>query len=89
LSRRNLERWPSLCLWAVAITVVWTLVLPWIGTHGSVRSRIDALSDQGIDPAVFYYTDLEAMERLESEVVVIREAHPDAFWSVSTIETNE
>jgi hypothetical protein len=54
-----------------------------------VRSRIDALSDQGIDPAVFYYTDLEAMERLESEVVVIREAHPDAFWSVSTIETNE
>ena len=82
MSYRRAKGWSSLCLSAAAILIVWTLVLPWIGSRPSVRSQIEHLNRRGIDPSALYYTDLEAMERLESEVVEISRAHPDAFWSV-------
>ena len=73
--------WPSLCLSVLAIVIVWTLVLPWIGSWQSVHARIEYLDRHGIDPAALYYTDLEAMERIESDIAAISQAHPDAFWS--------
>lgn len=63
-----------------AIVIVWTLVLPWIGSHPTVRSRIESLDRLGIDPAAPYYTDLEAMPRIESRVADTLQAHPEAFW---------
>lgn len=74
--------WSSLGLAVSTVLVVWMLVLPWIGSRPSIRSRIDDLNRQGIDPAALYYTDLEAMHRLESDVAAIRRAHPAAFWRI-------
>ena len=70
------------------VLVVWLFVLPWIASRPSIRSRIDDLNRQGIDPAALYYTDLEAMHRLESDVEAIRRAHPRAFWRIG-FETAE
>ncbi len=81
---RNAKGWLSLYLSASAILIVWTLVLPWIGSWPSVQTQIDHLDRRGIDPAALYYTDLEAMEVLESRITEISQAHPNAFWSISS-----
>ncbi len=84
MSSCNAKGWLSLCLGVSAILIVWTLVLPWVGSRGPVRMQIENLDRHGIDPAALYYTDLEAMERIESDITAISRAHPDAFWSVSS-----
>jgi hypothetical protein len=86
--RDNAKGWLSLCLGALAILIVWMLVLPWIGSRRSVQSRIDSLNRQGVDPAALFYTDLEAMQRIESDLAAISETHPDAFWRMGPA-TNE
>lgn len=76
----------SLGATVLAITVVWTLVLPWVGSRPPVRERIEYLDRQGVDPAALYYTDIEAMGRVESNLAAIRQANPDAFWSIAPID---
>jgi hypothetical protein len=65
-----------------AIAIVWTVVLPWFGARQSMRAQIDFLKGQGIDPSALYYTDLEAMPRLESNLAALRQTHPEAFWPI-------
>ena len=84
MSCGSAKGWPALCVGASVILIVWTLVLPWIGSWKSVQSQIEYLDRNGIDPTALYYTDLEAMERLESNVAAVSQAHPDAFWSISS-----
>ena len=72
--------WRRLLAATVAILVVWTVVLPWIGARPALRARIEGLESQGVDPAALYYTDLEAMPRLESNVADAVRDHPEAFW---------
>ena len=88
MSRCNAKGWSSLCLGVSTILIVWTLVLPWIGSRQSIRSQIEYLDQRNIDPAALYYTDLEAMERIESDVAAISKAHPEAFWSIGSTPTN-
>ena len=87
MSSCSAKGWSSLCLGISAILIVWMLVLPWVGSRQSVRLQIENLDRRGIDPAALYYTDLEAMERIESDVAAISQAHPDAFWSISSAAT--
>ena len=72
--------WLALTLVVLAIAIVWTLILPWLGTQPSVRARIDRLERQGIDPAALFYSDFEAMPRLEADLAATRAKHPEAFW---------
>ena len=87
MSSCNAKGWSSLFLGVSAILIVWMLVLPWVGSRQSVRLQIENLDRQGIDPAALYYTDLEAMERIESDVAAITRSHPAAFWSISSAAT--
>ena len=87
MSRSNVKGWFSLCLGVAAISIVWTLVLPWIGSRQSVRSQIDYMDRQGIDPAAVFYTDLDAMERLEADLAAVFLTHSDAFWRVGSAAT--
>lgn len=84
MKRRNVKGWLSLCLGGSLLLIVWTVVLPWIGSRPSVHSQIEFLDRRGIDPAALYYTDLEAMERIESDMAAICQAHPAAFWSIGS-----
>ena len=87
MSHCKTKGWLSLGLAVSIVLVVWTLVLPWIGSRPSIRSRIDDLNRQGIDPAALYYTDLEAMHRLESDLAAIRRANSGAFWRIASRTT--
>ncbi len=85
--RDNVKGWLSLCLGSVAILIVWMLVLPWIGSRQSIKSQIDSLDRQGVDPTALFYTDLEAMQRIESDLAAITQMHPEAFWSIGPAAT--
>ena len=77
----NVKGWAALSLCIATIAIVWMLILPWIGEQQSVKSNIEHLKQRGIDASALYYTDLEAMEQIESDINAISKAHPDAFWS--------
>jgi hypothetical protein len=85
--RDNAKGWLSLCLGALAILIVWMLVLPWIGSRTSVQRQIDSLDRQGVDPAALFYTDLEAMQQIETDLAAISQSHPDAFWRIGPAAT--
>jgi hypothetical protein len=74
--------WLSLGLAVLVIAIVWSVVLPWLGTQPAVRARIELLDRRGIDPAALFYTDLPAMRRIEADLAAKREEHPEAFWGV-------
>ena len=84
MSSCNAKGWLLLCLGVSVILIVWTLVLPWISSWQSVRAQIELLDRHRIDPTALYYTDLEAMERIESDVAAISHAHPHACWSIGS-----
>lgn len=85
---RKSAGWATLSAAIAATLLIWTLALPWIGSRDSLRSRIDALDRQGIDPAALYYTDLEAMQRVESKLAAIQREHRSLFWR-SGLQTGE
>jgi hypothetical protein len=76
-----MKEWTSLGLGVTTILIVWLLVLPWVGSQEPIASQIDALDRQGIDPAALFYTDLDAMSRVESGINAITRSHHQAFWS--------
>ena len=78
------RKWSSLCVGILSIVTIWILVLPWIGSRPSVRMQIEYLDRDGVDPTALYYTDLEAMERVESDIAAISQSHPDAFWRIGS-----
>jgi hypothetical protein len=82
MNRRCGRHWLVFGLTIAAVAIVWTVVLPWFGERQLMRGRIDFLQGQGIDPSALYYTDLEAMGRLESNLAALRHAHPEAFWRI-------
>ncbi len=67
---------------AAIVALVWLVVLPWIAARPAVRARTAALKERGIDPAALFYTDLEAMPRLEARLAAQRRKHPEAFWQI-------
>ncbi len=44
------------------IAVVWTVVLPWLGSRPAMSSHLRRLEAQKIDGGAMFYTELEAME---------------------------
>ncbi len=77
----DMKRRSAFLVAVLTLVFLWTLVLPRIGSQPSVRSRIEFLNQQGIDPAALYYTDLEVMESIAFEVAAVSQAHPEAFWA--------
>lgn len=76
----SLRGWFWFGLSTAVMVSVWTMLLPWIGTHRHVRARIDRLDARGIDPSALYYTDLDVMTEIEAEMTARRRKHPEAFW---------
>lgn len=44
--------------------VVWLVVLPRVGKHPEVRTRINHNQQLGIDPSAKFYTELPLMDRV-------------------------
>ena len=80
MTRETVHRWLGLFAVTVAAAATWMVVLPQIETVDHVRSRIEFLESEGVDPSALYYTDLEAMSRLEASVTSSRRRAPRAFW---------
>lgn len=76
----TVQRWTRFAAAIAVVSVVWLLILPWIGSHESMRARVNELDQQGIDPAALFYTDLDAMQRLESNLAAIKRENREVFW---------
>ena len=48
----------------VTIAIVWLVVLPWTARQPAMRSHLQWLDSQGIDPSAMYYTELEVMDEI-------------------------
>ncbi len=53
---------------ASVLTLVWTVVLPWIGQRGPMREMIERNESMGIDPTAMFYTELEHMQYKDGQL---------------------
>ncbi len=73
--RRHLTFWSICCL----IAVVWCVVLPaWERVSPTTTADYDKL---GIDPAAFFYTDLEVVDDALDRLDRFKKQHPQALWN--------
>jgi hypothetical protein len=77
------KSWRRLLVVCIAAAAIWIVALPRIAAVDHVRSRIEYLESKEVDPSALYYTDLEAMTRLEARVAHRRRESPKAFWAPS------
>lgn len=67
--------------------VVWCVVLPALGRVGTTPSAdYDKL---GIDPAAFFYTDLEVVDDALDRLDRFNKQHPQALWNPTFAEADE
>ncbi|WP_238476549.1 hypothetical protein [Bythopirellula goksoeyrii] len=59
------------------IALGWLAVLPWLAEQPRMKSHLDWLEAEKIDPSAMYYTELEAME-----VILHRDRQPFSRISV-------
>jgi len=52
----------QLAIAAVAVTVLWLVVLPWIASRPRMAAHLQWLDNRGIDPSAMFYTDLESSD---------------------------
>ena len=52
-----------------AIAVIWGVVLPRLEKSPRVQARIRHLDGHGIDPAAFFYSDHDGMNRWENAIL--------------------
>jgi hypothetical protein len=80
MRERRAKGWIRLSAWVFVVGVVWMVVLPTVGSQSGVRSSIQFLREREIDPSAMFYTDLEALPDLQSDLDRIRREQPRAFW---------
>lgn len=81
----RLKNWLALTTIALFIGWVWLAVLPRLQQNSALKEDIEFLDEQGIDPSALYYTDLEAMSRLEAQIEKAKALNPKAFWYPSNM----
>jgi hypothetical protein len=81
LQRASAGRRPVRLLVASAVlALVWLVVLPALEQLAWIRQRIEHLERRQVNPEALYYTDLEAMPRLEQQARAAVSRNPKAFW---------
>ncbi|TWU23552.1 hypothetical protein [Bythopirellula polymerisocia] len=49
------------------IGFAWLLLLPWIAEQPGMKSHLDWLEAQQINPSAMYYTELDVMEKFHQQ----------------------
>ena len=60
----SLKRTISFSIAFLCIGLIWCVLLPLLAGTAQVRSRLDFLEENRIDPSAMYYTDLEIMDEI-------------------------
>ncbi|WP_459555176.1 hypothetical protein [Lacunimicrobium album] len=51
-------RYLKFTLACAIIAAIWLGALPWLADRPAMRSHIDSMQQQGIDPSAMYYTEV-------------------------------
>ena len=68
MSHRERRDWMRFLAAVLLVVAGWSLIFPWLGERTILRSEIDRLSEQGVDPGALYYTDLPVMSRVDERL---------------------
>ncbi len=58
----------QLAMIVVAVAVIWCIVLPRVAEQPRMRTYLDWLETQRIDPSAMYYTDLDTIDEVLEKV---------------------
>jgi hypothetical protein len=74
--------WRRLIVCAITMFLVWTQLLPRLEKFGAVRTFIERMQEQGINPSAVYYTEHPASRDWERTIRERIARNPDIFWSI-------
>ncbi len=57
-----------LLAWLIFLGVVWLVVLPWWAARPHMHEHLQWLDEKQVDPSAMYYTELEAMQPILTEM---------------------
>lgn len=63
------------------MSLIWSMLLPWIAERPRIARRLEELDRQGIDPSAMFYSELPAMEEVRFRLDRLRRDQPRLFWS--------
>jgi len=79
--RKQIDKRASLFVISLLIVTVWLGVLPGITQRWQINDKQQQLSARGIDPSALFYSELECMDRIHSQLEQMHQADPHAFWN--------
>jgi hypothetical protein len=77
--------WRRLVVCAITMLLLWTQLLPRLEKYGVVRTFIERMQEQGINPSAVYYTEHPASHDWERTIRERIGRNPNAFWSLPSV----
>jgi threonine dehydrogenase-like Zn-dependent dehydrogenase len=66
-----------------ALSLIWLVILPWMGQRPMFRDHIRMMERDGIDPSAMFYSELRELDEVEATFRRLAEEEPDLFWRKS------
>lgn len=79
---QTLGRWGCLLGCWGCVALIWLVLLPWHSQLRSVEAQQEFWEEQGVDPSVMYYSELENLPLLLSDWKRRHAENPDALWRI-------
>ena len=77
---RNPGGWLRLIVGCTLLSLIWMIVLPWIGRHEGVRRDLQRLEQADVNAGALYYTDLRMLPALLCRLDRLHRENPAMFW---------
>lgn|GEM_PF-2299481 len=74
------RQWAWFLFLTAALGLLWLVILPRAAEIPQLRSEIDFLEQQKIDPTAMFYSDLETIEDTVQNISEFHQENPDALW---------
>lgn len=74
-------RWSKLAGSLIAVSAIWLVGLPWLGSVSVVAEHIENQERQGIDPSAMFYSELEILPPVVHRIERLHKTNREDFWS--------
>ena len=66
-----------------SLSLIWLVILPWMGQRPMFQDHIRLMERDGIDPSAMFYSELRELDEVEATFRRLAEEEPDLFWRKS------
>ena len=64
----------------LAVSALWLVVLPWIGSQPDIAAKIEEEQRRGIDPSAMFYSELELLPPVAHRLERMQDRAAGGFW---------